>query len=190
MSEVAFNPATHTYRVGGVEWPSVTTVINEVLLPGRFASEEARQRGIEVHRLTTILDSEGEDATYEQAEPVYWTYLDAYKRFIYDTGFKPRLIETIVKNDDWRYCGTIDRTGVLAGADAVIDIKTGVPTASHPIQLAAYAACLSKPHRRFALYLRGNGTYKLEEFSKRTDLRLFYSAVEIWWWRKENWGMK
>jgi len=85
------------------------------------------------------------------------------------------------------FAGTLDRAGTFPklgaskGRYAVLDIKTGSIPSWAGIQLAAYAMLLPSevPPRRFALLLKKNGKYKLQEFRDEEDYVAFYGACHI-----------
>ena len=88
------------------------------------------------------------------------------------------------------FAGTIDRVVVIDGELWIIDIKT--TSSIHPhvgVQLAAYVA-LSEgyyggTYRRAALQLRGDGSFKVTEFSSWNDETCFNALLGIYHWQTQ-----
>lgn len=194
----SFDEATHTYYYDGFEVPSVTQIMkNAGIIDDRFYNEEARIRGSAVHLATQYLD-EG-DLDWDSLDDLIVPYVKAYQKFKLDSGFVPEFIEKRIYHKAKPgmavcidYAGTLDRAGIFADflpqkrcdlirdKYAVIDLKTGSIPEWAGIQLAAYAlGLLPKMPRRFALLLKKDGKYKLQEFKKSSDYGAFYGACHM-----------
>ncbi len=180
-----FDAATHTYRLDGELIPSVTTVLKSVglveyaMIPQEVL-QAAAHRGTAVHTALEYLDREELDRS--TVDPSIEGYVVAYERFVRDSNFIPLHIEHRVFHGNYRYAGTLDRTGYLGDSLTVLDFKTGLVLPGHAIQLAAYANCLVMPRRfrRIALQLSGDGTYRVHEYPLGTiqrDIDLFLAAL-------------
>lgn len=179
--------ADHRYWLQDRELISVTTALKEAgLIDTAFFTEAASERGTYVHAACDLIDEDDLGAV----EPSCSGYVAAYDRF--KTEAKPdwHQRERAVCDPAHGYAGTLDRAGVLNHKWIVLDIKTGGPMPWHGLQLAAYARlALSreglKP-ARFDLYLRDNGTYKLEPQTSRTDETVFFAALAVAQFRRTH----
>ena len=179
------------YIVDGVPFISVTEVLREAglvdfsMVPAGLL-EAARIRGTRVHRLTELIDR---GDTQLDVDDDMLGYVDAYERFRKEVPFEIQLIEKEVWSKHYRYAGRVDRVGLLNGHPSILDYKTGLTVEWwEGLQLAGYEVCLAnyptviKPdvrHRRYALHLRPDGTYKLVRFESRSDRPDFLAAVRI-----------
>lgn len=198
-----FDPATHSFTLDGLPVPSVTRVLaplSETINPGYAFLEAARRRGAAVHTATEQYDEArrrletwrpDDDLVADAVAP----YLDAWAKFIDDTGFEVHAIEEQVVSRRHRYAGILDRLGVLNGRRVVIDIKaTAAISPVMGIQLAAYQAAANegrpaaeKYRHRFVCQLEKSGTYRLQEFRDRADMTVFLALLTIHQW-KERYG--
>lgn len=172
MSEpfLEYSESRHQYYVDGVEYRSVTKILDDAGLITSFCKDEAaRERGIAVHSMCEIYDRTG-----EVVESGHGEYLKAWQSFRGLAGFEPSLIEERVYDHVFMYAGRLDRYGIISGmaTPAVVDIKTSVSGAAPAYvryQLAAYAHALQPFHkfqgcRRLVVCLRPNGRFKMTEF--------------------------
>lgn len=179
--------ADHRYWLADRELISVTTALKGAgLIDAAWFSEEAAARGTYVHEACDLIDLNNLSAV----EPFCEGYVTAYRAFLSDAKPLWELIEHGVCDPIQGYAGTLDRAGYLAGAWAVLDIKTGPPAPWHGLQLAAYARlALSqdglKP-KRFDLYLSDTGTYRLEPQTHRADEAIFFAALHVAQFRRQH----
>lgn len=185
MSEVVLNEDTHTYTVDGVELPSVTTILRFIradlgaINPSVLAM--AAERGKAVHAACEMIDYGGD---FEIADGIEG-YLRSYNTFLRDYTPEWVGIESPVCSPGRGFAGTIDRWGFIDDAPTVVDLKTvGSPTRETYISLcaqtAAYAYCLgyNEGCRRYGLFLKANGDYRLfncEEWEKKNE----FSGFEV-----------
>ena len=185
MSEVILNEDTHTYIVDGVELPSVTTILRFIradlgtVNPSVLAM--AAERGKAVHAACEMIDYGGDFEIQDGIEG----YLRSYNTFLRDYSPEWVGIESPVCSPGRGFAGTIDRWGFIDDAPAVVDLKTvGSPTRETYISLcaqtAAYAYCLgyNEGCRRYGLFLKANGDYRLfdcEEWEKKNE----FSGFEV-----------
>lgn len=194
MTVLTFHEERHEYRAHGRIVPSVTQVLEPLVdydkVP-RAVLERARLLGTAVHKATELYDSDDLDMDSLSAELV--PYLDAWQRFRAECDFHPITIEERVYHPAFGYAGTLDRTGMVRGELAVLDIKkmmTLGPVIG--LQLAAYkearnCGCVAEQRitRRYALGLRADGTYRLQPYDDPNDFAVFASLLTI-----RNWRMK
>jgi len=170
---------------------SVTQVLS---LAGRidtqWFTEESRERGSLVHRLTESFDRR-EDVL---VPPAVMGYMEAYQMFLSVVRPIYSASELAVTSDDDALGGCIDRVCLsLFGEPGILDFKTGPPAPWHALQLAAYNA-LRPTGARWACYLQPNGRYKLKQYDDPMDHRKFVYDLEkvagtvtpdgdVWRWR-------
>jgi len=184
---------THTYTLGGHVLPSVSEIMRPIVSFDGIPEDvltKARIRGKAIHKALEYYDQG--DLDHAQLSPVIVPYVEAYEKFIRDTGFKPHYIEKIVWSSIYRYAGTLDRSGTLFDNHAVIDLKAVHElNPATAIQTAAYdkGLCESEgeeKHKRYGLQLKKDGTYRLQEYTDPHDFQVFLSLLNIYYWRKRN----
>lgn len=185
---LTFEEASHTYRLDGAVIPSVTTLLDKLHSFADVPEEvlaAARERGTAAHKACHYWDEGDLDEAMLDAQTA--GYLAGWKAFIAESGAKFTAIEAMGSHPLHRYAGTVDRLGVIAGLDWVIDIKTAA--ASHPmwdLQTSAYAHLFGKPSaKRATVQLRPDGNYKFCEWKDPAAWPTFLSLVTLW-----NWGAK
>lgn len=186
---IAFDEARHEYTVAGRVVPHVTGIMAPLqswervpvnVLARAAALGHAVHKATELHDLGTL-----DEAT---VHPLVVPYLDAWRQFRLDTGFRPRLIEQYVHNATLGYAGTLDREGELE-RPTIIDIKSGVAHPVHGVQTAAYGAALPPglgAWDRACVYLADNGRYRLTFYRDPSDFPTFVSLVTLFHWRSKH----
>lgn len=192
MSTLVFDEAKHEYRLDGRRLPSVTQLLSPLVDCSMVPQEtlkRAQALGTAVHRMTELHDNDDldEDSLSDELRP----YLTAWMRFRTECQFEPVTIEQRMFHPIYRYAGTSDRTGVIKGRLAVIDLKKMMVLGPHiGPQLAAY----EKLHQaeglkvldRFALGLRFDGTYRLQPFTDPLDWQCFLAHLTIYNWKTKH----
>jgi hypothetical protein len=189
---LTFDEPSHTYKWNGTPVPSVTTILSPLIdysMVNPEVLERGRQLGSAVHRMTELHDLD--DLDESSLSPDMKKYLIGWKKFREDTGFVPDTIEKRMFHPKHHYCGTSDRTGVIRGQKAVIDIKKMMSLgAVIGVQLAAYQAMHNLEDagitHRYALGLRPDGTYRLQQFNNPSDFAVFLSLLNIRNWKAKN----
>jgi len=180
---LTFDPIKHEYKWNDEVVYSCTQYLNMAgLVDARWFTEESRNRGTAVHVATELLDKGRLDES--TLHPLIKPYVEAYKLFLVESGFKCDLIEHRVFYAPMRVAGTLDRTGSFNKKKVLIDIKTGTPSAWAKLQTAFYEDCLPERHERYVLQLKATGKYKLHKYSNRSDIKIFQSLVSV-----VNWGI-
>lgn len=192
MTELIFDPVEHSYTVGAQRVPGVTAVLSPLVdfsMVPKAVLERAQQLGTAVHRMTELfdLDDLDEDSLSDELLP----FLTAWRKFRAETGFVPELIEQRFHHPALRFAGTLDRTGLIGGRRAVIDIKKMLrlgPVIG--IQLAAYQELCRvngvEVLDRYGLGLRADGTYRLQPFKDKGDWPVFLSLLTLRNWRDKH----
>jgi hypothetical protein len=176
--------ASHTYSVGGLKVPGVTSIL-QPLSNLQFVDPDvlraAADFGTAVH-LACELDDKGE-LDEESLDPALAPYLLAWRRFCKDHEVKWVLIEEVVHNPLMGYAGKLDRYGEVSGAEAVVDLKSSAalyPTVGP--QLAAYAKALPNAGplvQRIGVLLRPDGHYQTHKYTSPTDWAVFASLITL-----------
>jgi hypothetical protein len=185
---IDFDPASHTYKVDGWPYASVTQIIADAGLYGdaaRYFTEYAAERGSFVHKAIELyLAGTLDEST---VDPAIQGYLDAFVKFIGDTNFYPTHSEQVFYSVTLRVAGRPDLIGPLNNHAAIIDIKTSItPSPVTGIQLAGYEYLYGTLGKRFALHLKDDGKYRLHEYTDRNDRAVFLAAVTLNHWKQEN----
>ena len=183
-----YNDELHEYRMDGIVIPGVTSILQAAGLYNEdFFTEQSRTRGNYVHKavLYYLQDDLDEDSIPDE----YRGYIEAFKRFMAEADCKPHLemCEVPLFSEVWRVGGTPDIPCLLNGQESLIDIKSGAETETCGIQLAAYALLHPIPSvKRYGLYLKATGKYKLIPYTDRNDIKIFKAALSLYHWRQER----
>lgn len=192
MSTLVFNEERHEYSMDGRRIPSVTQLLAPLVdysVVPKDVLERAQALGTAVHRMTELHDNDDldEDSLSDELRP----YLKGWIKFRAECQFEPVTVEHRMFHSLYRYAGTSDRTGVIKGRLAVVDIKKMMVLGPHiGPQLAAY----EKLHQaeglnvldRFALGLRPDGTYRLQPFKDPLDWQCFLGHLTIRNWKEKH----
>lgn len=187
---LTFKPETHEYFIDGIKVPHTTEILDNVGLtdfskvpPDRL--EIARKFGTAVHKACELHDKG--ILNEEILDPKLNPYLDAWKKFIADTGFKNELIEEVIGSEKYMFGTTLDRRGILKGMRTIVEIKstyeldikaTAIQTAAHFIaNNEMYKQ--QKATRRAGVLLKPDGNYTPHYFTRSNDLNVFISALTV-----------
>lgn len=179
--ELAFDEASHTYRLNGLIVPSVTTImqpLSEAHYGGidRAVLDRAADRGTAVHQAVENLVLFG----IQDIEPEFEGYLEGFRAWMKDYEVKPFTAESRTYHKLLRYAGTADMGCEELGVNTLVDFKTTsviVPMLVG-VQLEAYSRAEEshgiKYDNTVAVQLRSDGTYRRHT---GTD---FPPAAECW----------
>lgn len=189
-AQLDYDDATHTYKLDGQQLISVTQVLKEAgLIDTSWYTREGADRGSYIAVATAIDDGgrEGRVFDEDQLDPDMRGYVEAWRRFRTESGCEITAIEQHVYHPTLRYAGTLDRLVWWHYGAGLIDIKTGQPVPADAIQTAAYARSLPRRfYRRYGVYLRANGTYKLHEHDNFGDADVFLAALALVNWKRNH----
>ena len=193
---LVFRDEDHTYWLDGQEIPSVSQVLQDMGFSGSpFYTEASAARGRAIHKATALLDAgHSPEVVYESLEraevPIKTMCIEGsiqnYAAFREQhPGFKWFKIEEPSANELMRYGATLDRIGLDEdGEECVLDIKSGLKAAWHPIQLAAYD--FTGTARRYALYLTDKpGGFKLIQYKNKEDYTAWNYAIWLYHWQRK-----
>lgn len=180
-----FDAASHVYTDAetGAKIPNITSLLElDGLVNSAWYTEECSVRGTAVHNLTADYDL-GELDVHECVSP-YRGWLLAFVTAVGIIRPTWTKIEEPNACRRLRFAGRADRVGHIDLAPSVLEVKSGLPEKSHPIQLAMQALLeaddLGVPPeaiRRYTLYLRGNGKFSFVEHKDRHDLTRARSII-------------
>lgn len=178
---IELDEATHTYRVDGVVWPSVTQVL---ALLDRFERvppavlEAAREFGTHVH-MACDLDNRGvlDEASLDAA---LLPYLEGWRKFRRDSGAVILESEHRIIDERLRYVGTCDVLAEWKGRRCIIDIKSGQVPRTVGAQCAAYAHALGV-RLRYCVQLMPND-YRVHALTDPSDWSIFLSCLNLTKW--------
>lgn len=186
--------ATHTYRLDGEVVPSVTQILAPLYSFDRIPPDVLERKsaiGVAVHSATELIDID--DLDESTVDPAIVGYLDAYRQFLADEQPEWIYSEQQFAHRIWRFAGTLDRFGRMRDGLAMLDLKT-VAELSPAVgpQTAAYEF-LRQHHdedessaARFALQLKPNGRYVLQQYRDADDARVFASLLSVHHWRSKH----
>lgn len=191
---LTFKEDAHQYFDGDREIPSVTTILKNAGLinygaeGSELQNEDYMMRGKVAHKCCELYEKGTLDLS--TVDESILPYLEAYKSFKSDTVYKAKGTELILYHQERRFAGTLDSIGTMGGKQVLIEIKTGSYQPWHKLQVAAYRSCLAGEHetvKDFVLELKNNATYALHKIPyDTTEEIIFYSLVNLYYWRKNN----
>jgi hypothetical protein len=181
-----FDEDSHTYSLDGRRLISTTQAIS-ILDDRPKVDRQYLERGRLVHFATELYDRGHLDESIIDDD--VRGRLEAYIKFRKDTGFEPVYIEHPLFHPEHFYAGRIDRVGILNNWQDLIDIKSGVKARIDELQAIAYwELCRANSipiKKQFDLYLKENGTYRLEPVEhRRSLLPVFLAALTVTRWKE------
>lgn len=186
---LTFDEAAHEYRFKGVVVPSVTQILQQVtdfsgINPDVL--ERKRHLGVAVHLACELDDTDDLDETALAHE--ISPYLTAWRRFRSENWGEIEMLEQRVFHPMHRYAGTLDRVMTIQGERCVVDIKTSAQLSpAVGLQLAAYDMALGNDKlKRFAVQLKPDGMYRLQQYKDPKDYQVFTALLTIQNWRNQN----
>ena len=178
----SYEDGPHLYRFQKGVLISCTGIIKAVgWEDDRFYTPGSADRGTRVHAATAAWDQgqEGPELSDEELG-----YLLAWKKFVGEWCFCPRLIESPIYHKTLLYGVTADREGlILKGRPAIVEIKSGAMKWWTKYQAAmqdmAIQSWQDKPQfrMRVGVKLMSDGNYIAKEFSDIGDYARAKAAV-------------
>ena len=188
MEELTFDEATHTYKLGDREIPSVTTITSILsnLVYGGIDKDILRMaadKGTAVHKAIEEYELFGE---YE-LEPKWQGYMEQYLKAKEEIGFK--VIKTEQRLHNFDYAGTIDCIGKYNEKTIIIDWKTTSKLHEKLIQpqLSAYCELADVDGVLIeGLYVLHLTKTKYEFKEIKYDMTIFNKCLDIYNYIKED----
>jgi hypothetical protein len=180
------------WRVDGKEesYPSVTHVLETVFKPFRRDNDYALTRGTAIHKAISLLegfgDGSGLQGGVEGLDSRLRPYIDGWLEFKRVADIEIVSCETPLLHQALGFAGTPDIRCIAWGEPAIIDIKSGGTAPLVWLQLSGYELLAKMADgfgldiHRHALYLPGNGKFKLKEDGEDTDTQAFISALDCY----------
>jgi len=184
MGELKFTEEGHIYHHD----PPVDGLTNMIKSFG-FITHKASQgyldRGTAIHFALQLLDEN--DLDEDGVDPQIRPWIEGYKRFKEDTGFKPIRIEAMAHHDGYLFATRIDRDGKMNGDLVLLELKSGGKQEWWGWQLALQQIALQHEYKkRFALSLTGDGKYKLHPYHERRWLDEAQAILTVKSLRRNN----
>lgn len=168
--------------------PRVTRILQAVGLGPDLSAvpvdvlEAARDRGVRIHEaVEALVYGYLDDLTIDaETEP----YVDAYKKFVADSGYEAQYAEIEVRHEAWRYRGHPDNVGWILGKRILIDLKSGGAERVQ-YQLAGYKAAwdAQRPTEPVdsiaAVLLRRDRSYRFIEYVYDDAAPIFFAAATV-----------
>lgn len=184
---LTFDPDCHQYFINGQPCGSVTGILQDLGLKNSYFGPEGdwyARRGTIVHRGCELLDAKNLkwDSVDSRIEP----YLRAWMKFKVENSVEILECEKRVFSAQYWYAGTLDRLIRVDGdteTTILIDIKTGQPDPGDRYQTAGYSiARFDNPYevKRWCVYLRDTGKYKIVVHPDRQDFNVFMAACTVY----------
>ena len=167
-------------------WPRVTRIIRAVGLGPDFGNvpinvlAAAQLRGRQAHEAVAAL-AEGRD---ESVSPRVAPYLEAFRKFLADSGCRVVAAEVEVAHPLWRYAGRLDLLVWLRGRRAILDVKTGASEGAD-YQVAGYVDAWNVQHPTEraevggVIEVREDKTYRYREINLPRALNVWRAALVV-----------
>lgn len=182
------------WRVDGKEmaYPSVTHILETVFRPYRNNNEYALTRGTAVHRAIALLegfgDGSGLQGGVEGLDERLRPYVDGWLEFKAKAEVEILACETPLLSTEYGFAGTPDLIAKVFGQKAILDIKSGGTAPLVWLQLSGYEIMTGDPgyllgdddYKRYALYLPGNGKFKLRNGKEKREGLVFLAALDCY----------
>lgn len=196
MANLIFDPENHIYTLDGVAIPFYSAIAKAEGLSDYFGvnsevMEAARKFGDAGHLMLKLFVEDNLDEGTLDANLI--PYLNGYKKFAGEHEIKniPGWIECPTFSARWRYGIKPDWIGYVDGKVTVIEWKfTSAIMPSVAIQTAAQKVAFEeqtkmKVSQRWGLQLLENN-FHVEPFRNTADEMVWFSALNIYTWRRKN----
>jgi len=142
-----------------------------------------------VHKALHLALTRGLD--WASVDETFHPFISAGLQGLKDISAETMAVEHRVFSRLYGYAGTLDWLGRIDGRLSIIDYKTGPVVPSYGPQTAAYAEAHAEETgervaRRYALRLKFDGTYSIEQFTDRNDIAVFHAALRVATWKREK----
>ena len=181
MTNLKFDPKTHTYSLNNNIIPSVTQVMED-LLPSFKVHEWYLKRGSAVHQCAALI---AQGKKFKNDPRIDGQVVALYK-FFNEVNPQPVSIETPVYSERYQYAGTLDLLMPLGDNWAIIDYKGTVDKERTAIQIAGYGLaldemCGTKHKYGYGVQINDDGTYSMtERIRLETYKHKFLSLLNVY----------
>jgi hypothetical protein len=157
-----FDPANHSYWMGGVEVPGNTwTIQDNGFIDDEYFTAEGSIRGTRVHMLTQYLD-EGDYDPEEARKYDLEGYVESWRKAKARWCFEVVLCEEVMFHKVFRFGTIVDRVLNWDAWETIAEIKTGAVEISHPYQTGAQSLACDSELGTYARGLRRRGAFYLK----------------------------
>lgn len=193
---IEFQEEGHSYTIDGKPAVSVTQVMDGYVtgydgVPQQILQDAAHfGRSIDL-ACQFIAEDDLDESTLT---PLMVPRINAFKQFLADKKVEIEAHQTRVGDKALMVAGTLDFVVRFNRQRWVIDTKaTSAVMPSWGIQTSAYAKYYEantgeKVHKRGALWLRADGSYRLVPHDDAGDYNVFLSCLNIYRWRQRHYG--
>ena len=184
---ITFREKDHTYWDGTINYPSVTTILQEMgFVDSTWFDEYSRTRGTYVHKAVELYNKGEllEDDLDERLAP----YLDAWRRFKQNSDIIILNSELQVHSDIYHYAGKLDMECTINGHQAIIDLKSGIVAPVTALQLAAYVMARYANYysvKRYGLSLK-DGRATIVPFENFSDFGIWQAIMAVYNYKLNN----
>ena len=184
---LTFVDEKHQYFLDEKPIPSVTQILglaNLYEFVNAKLMDRASKFGTAVHKATELYDLGRLD--YDSLDAALMPYLEAWIKFLNDTGFKIECIEEKIYSQ-FGYAGTLDRIGYLNGKLTLLDIKTTTSIMkTNALQLAAYKNAWQEMHDKtidqiVCVQLKPL-KYSMKKYNDPNDFMMFLQFLNVYKW--------
>ncbi len=172
------------------DWPRVTAILDAAGLAPTFpfvapdVLDAARERGTALHR---AIEADHYGYAVDIPGPVA-PFMDAYRKFVAESGHEPIASEIVVREARWRFCGHVDRVGFLNGRRYLLDWKSGqsVDLLAATWQVSGYVMAWEAEHPTEPIHSAGivqfreDGSYRCYEVDPRAGAKVFLAALVVY----------
>lgn len=178
--------------------PRVTTILDAVGLGPDFSVvppevlAAAQKRGTAVHE---AIEAHAYGYLDDAAvDPEIAPYLDAYRKFMAESGHEAIVSEVEVVHPTWQYVGHLDRVGWLLNRRCLLDWKSGeaFDERAAALQVCAYRMAYNASHPDAlvdltgVVQLRSDGRYRLFDIAAHEHEQTFLAALVVYRALPEN----
>ena len=184
---ITFREEDHTYWKDGINYPSVTKILEEMGFVGStWFDEYSRIRGTYVHKAIELYNKAEllEKDLDERLAP----YLDAWRRFKQNSDIVILNSELQVHSDIFRYAGKLDIECSINDNQAIVDLKSGIVAPVTALQLAAYVMARYENYysvKRYGLSLKG-GRATIVPFENFSDFGVWQAIMAVYNYKLNN----
>ena len=193
MNKLTLDPEHHIYTFDKRTVPGVTSILQDNFGVKPYWSEWHAQKGRMVHQAIALLVKG--DLDWKTVDDRIKGRIEAFERFIRETGYKVLESEVSLFSARHQFAGTLDLVlsdnGIL-DKDILVDIK---PPSAEPIvdlQLAAYSLLLDEERvyqvkRAACVCLKDNGFYTMNWVKDlKHSQRVFKACLTVSNWHQQN----
>lgn len=189
LAGLTFDEKSHTYRVDGRIWPSVTQCLDRYAgleFVDREVLRRAAEFGNHVHAACHLFNEERLD--WATLDPALVGHVQGWQRFLEETGAVVLSSEALVVSRRHGFCGKLDSRCAWGRTNRLVDIKSTstLPRTVGP-QTAGYAEAWhemtgERLRDRYCVHLVGNGKYVVHALKDPRDWQIFKAALVVHQW--------